>query len=261
MFNQQNPKPKAGGRDASVKPKSAPVIPETTSPKEGEVDPRYQYKDFQKAQFGPLGKFPTTWSFYDLLFEQSINAEKIRQCFEDWVIPQCICAAGENGNMITSITNVQTFTRGEVTTAQFNVEQFVYAVLNPDLNLTSDSGNYAGSKVSRTSIFACVRIGDIRRPAFLENAHVAYALRVNAPWSQWARIATREVDPETHERYYFYNVEGDQDLMKALEEKWFDRTGPAPKIITGSQKKIKPKYLFNGTIYPILSGAQANQFT
>ena len=207
-----------------------------------ETPPVRIYRDMQNIRHCPIGTMPTTWSFWDMLFEQSQKAQEIRECFHDWALPDTQAADMGEGRYVTNVMSVKRIARGDVTTSAFKVEEYLYVTLNSGLFPTREMGSANGTPVDRTTVLVCVECGDPRRMNNLQNAHIKYAVRCNAPWTEWCHVATRIMDLEK-KIVTFYDIFGDEQLRQELTAKWFGKG-----------------YVFNRDIYPVAINAVANEF-
>ena len=241
MFN--TPIPQTPGR---VNPEGERYMPQTAAVKSGEEvqEEKVQvYVDHQRVQMGEIAKMPPDWMLWDLIFEDSAQAELIRQYFHDWAIPPHKAYTDENGKPIRKIIASKTFYRGNVTESSFQPEQHIYVVLNNLLEPCSDFGNPEGTDVSKMSILAAVFIGDTRRNGYLSNAYVEYACRLNTPWRDWVTVASRIFDPSVGRPVTYYDISGDPEIRADLTTKWF---------------RTPNDYTFNGVIYPVSQNGQTS---
>lgn len=183
-------------------------------------------------QHGIHKDFPSDKTMYDLFFEQTVEAAKLRQQFEDWMIPEMRTGTMENGTVITRIASLRNFYRGKVNQSNFKAEQYLYAILNPSLNTVQSFGNFYGTDVERTSIMVCAYVGD-PHTGILKDSFIQYALRLNEPWVNCStRVARQMINSQIVD---FYAIQGDEELEKAIGDKWYNER----------------ECLFNGVIYPI----------
>lgn len=183
-------------------------------------------------QHGVSKDFASDKTMYDLFFEQTVEAEKLRRQFEDWMIPEMRTGTTETGTHITRVASLRNFYRGKINQSNFKAEQYLYAVLNPSLNTVRSFGSFYGTDVERTSILVCAYVGN-PQTGILKDSYIEYAVRLNSPWTACTQRVAREI--VQGKIIDFFAIRGDAELEQAVGEKWYNERD----------------YFFNSVIYPI----------
>ena len=251
MYVYEKPKQRVTGAIGKLKGEGAvvkaPAQPRQT-PTAG-VDPSVRvYRSHQAYSIGPIGKMPPTWTIYDLIFEQTPEALKLRGMFDDWAIPETRTGQMENGNMMTRINTLRNFIRGNVRDTTYKVEQYLYAILNPGCHPVHDFGSPNGTDASRSNILVCCKVGD-PRTGKLDQAYIEYALPLSTPRRDFAEVSSKMIVgdvayPENREQLTFYKIKGDAELEKRIGDMWVN----------------EKDFRFNAAIYPVARNFMADIF-
>lgn len=124
--------------------------------------------------------FPDNFTVFDLFFSQTPEAEEYRSYFPDWAIPDVRIGKMENSDNTceTRIMSLRNISTGKVTTMEYKVRQYLYAVLNGIKSPVSTFGDPDGANTSRTNYFVCAYVGDPFTHV-LGDAYIEYALPLN----------------------------------------------------------------------------------
>lgn len=126
-------------------------------------------------------EFPENFTVFDLFFSQTPEAELYRSYFPNWAIPDVRIGKMENSSNLceTRALALRNIPSGNVTTMEYKVTQYLYAVLNGVKATVSTFGDPDGTNCSRTNLFVCAYVGD----AFthiLKDAYIEYVIPLNA---------------------------------------------------------------------------------
>lgn len=124
--------------------------------------------------------FPEHFTVFDLFFGQTPEAEICRSYFPDWAIPDIRVGKLENSENIceTRVMALRNISTGDVTTMEYKVSQYLYAVLNGVKATVSTFGDPDGTNCNRTNYFVCAYVGD-PFTHILKDAYIEYAIPLN----------------------------------------------------------------------------------
>lgn len=207
------------------------IIPNEQIIQDGKIQPRV-WNAHMHTEVGPIAAFAKS-TLYDLLVEQSVEMEFIRQSFHDWAIPPVITISDGRGGYRAKLKPIKVFQRGKVTDTTFAVEHYLYAVLNHNLVPVSSFGDINHMPMNRTQTLVCVNVGD-PRTGKLDKAYIEYAIPLNTAIGDCVNLAHKDHLTMSNKIQYYYRLESDEELMKRIGAIWFnDKT-----------------YVFNAGIYP-----------